>query len=212
MKPLRIVELEPIFPHEGTELYRRARELHAFSAQLEMEAGNTRYFGALTQAGLLAMLSVASAGVAPTDRARARCLARLRSGLSRFASTLRSMADRALLEENALRFGAKLVASAEALVDNFDIELKAAEASLIVQSRDAERERLQEDAARPGPVDADLGHNAADAARTLPVSGAVAAPANDEGRERPSRGTAPPKPRDRRQRGKRAAPDHLRRP
>ncbi len=120
-------------------LYQRTRELHAFAAQLETSAGNTRYFAALTNTGLLAMLSTASAGVAPTDRTRSRHLASLRDRLARFACALRSMADRGLLDDDVVRFGSELVRNAESLVPDFDVELRCIEAELLSNRLDAER-------------------------------------------------------------------------
>ena len=107
-----------------TSINRRTRELHAFAAQLETEGGKTRYVSSLTQTGLLAMLSTASAGVAGSDRARTRHLATLRDRLARFASALRSMADRGLLADDVVIFGNNLVQQAESLVSDFDVELK----------------------------------------------------------------------------------------
>ena len=156
MTPLRTIELEPIFVHERTELYRRTRELHAFAAQLEVEVGTSRYFAALTHTGLLAMLSTASAGVAPTDRSRARHLATLRDRLARFASVLQSIADRGLLEKDVVRFGNQLVRNAEALVADFDVELRCIDAGLLSDRRDAERSfgaaQAANDEARPTEV------------------------------------------------------------
>ena len=141
MKPLQIVELEPIFAHERTELYHRTRELHAFAARLENDAGSTRYFGALTRTGLLAMLSTASAGVAATERARTRHLACLRDRLARFACTLRGMADRGLLEDDVLRSGNQVVERAEMLVATFDVDLRRVEADLLAARQDVEQAR-----------------------------------------------------------------------
>jgi hypothetical protein len=142
MKPFRIVELAPIFTHERTELYRRTRELHAFAARLEANAGKSRYFAALTYAGLLAMMSTASAGVATTDRARARHLTSLRERLARFACMLRSMADRELLDDDAAKFGSALVHHADRLIDQYDVALRTVEADLLSARRDAERAAL----------------------------------------------------------------------
>ena len=181
MTPLRSIELEPIFVHERTELYRRTRELHAFAAHLEVEAGTSRYFAALTHTGLLAMLSTASAGVAPSDRSRARHLATLRDRLARFASALQSMADRGLLEKDVVCFGNQLVRSAEALVADFDVELRCIDAGLLSDRRDAERSRgaaqAANDEARPTearPTDADSPSPEKGAAGNVPAGGAQA--------------------------------------
>jgi hypothetical protein len=145
MKPLPPVSAAPIFAHERTALYLRVRELHGFAAELETTAGTSRYYAALVHIGLLAMFSTASAGVAPTERTRARHLAKLRDQLARYAVTLRSMADRGLLEDPLAAFGNALVRDAETLIHDFS------EALLQVESRSGASDSPAETAA--GPAD-----------------------------------------------------------
>jgi hypothetical protein len=145
MKPLPAISAAPIFAHERTSLYLRVRELHAFAAELETISGTSRYYGALVQVGLLAMFSTASAGVAPTERTRARHLGKLRDQLARFASALRGMADRGLIGADVAAFGSELVRDAESLIHDFD------DALLRVQSAIAPDDRPVEN--RTGSVD-----------------------------------------------------------
>jgi hypothetical protein len=130
MKPLPVVSTTPIFVHERTTLYARIRELHAFAAELEIAAGTSRYFGALVHIGLLAMFSTASAGVAPTERTRARHLKKLRDQLARFASALRGMADRGLVANDLAASGTELVRDANSLIDDFGEALLQNEAAM----------------------------------------------------------------------------------
>jgi hypothetical protein len=139
MMPLRTVELESIFTHERTGLYRRTRELHAFAVGLEVEVGSPLYLGALARYGLLAMLSTASAGVAPTDRVRARHMAAIRERLARFASVLRAVADRGLVDTETIRFGSQLVRHTEEALREFEGELRCVEAELLSERSDKER-------------------------------------------------------------------------
>jgi hypothetical protein len=116
--------VDPVFPYEATQLFHATRVLHVFAADLEKAAGGKRPFVQLTDAGRGAMLDVAGAGSAGTERKRAHQLALLREKLARFSRTIRGLADAGLVDDEELQGGILLVQRVAAEIDGFANELE----------------------------------------------------------------------------------------
>ncbi len=105
--------MTPIFPHEGTLLFQRARALHAYAARLASEPDAPTGRRALKRAAKSAFVTIAGAGTAVSENACAAVLRRARTWLARCSAEITSLVDEGSITRDVARFARLAVQSVQ---------------------------------------------------------------------------------------------------